>query len=1274
MTVFKHELTHSFQVTDPEAYAEYKKYVIDKLQAYNPEIYKEHFNSLWEKYCKQYNADTRNGRIIKTVKNENGTVNYVTDKNGMFVYDGEKRVTAADIEDEIAARATESFLTDEKGIAFQKMADKNPNAAKGFINALRSMILRLVQFSQQLKKRFAGAFNTKAETEMLRADINTFREAERMFTDMLEERYNANPNNAKTPYTDKSAAANTEIENERPKQLFKDYSAVTESILNVSDKAAKEYADNRIAVEVSDHTPDVILNNVEGAKDLRIIMNYAKLYLAVRKDGVFKGHYHNLGAETAKKLPDILANPDAIIQLGNGRLNIFSTIKTDKGNNGIISVELNSTKDIEGKYQDYNVVVTMFSSDDKYVKNLLSGENVDVKYKKEDLSQVNPQLYKWLAIINDKSSSDNSISQDSNTVNSSIREDVRSDTKHLKGEGRAVIKVINDNSDKISNQSIFDVSTDTNINKFKNKSDYVLNIFNAQGNTAYNPHIGAVELSKSGAKSTILHGFGKEKLAAAKAIKRIIEKGNIIEHVKNYNNGVDRYIVAAVGTIDGEKAIAGVVIKSYPQQNHNSKFYLHEAEIIKTDLSFMTAPQLSVDTVDKSASDNSISQDDNTVNSSIRKDVRNDTSDVQSKYESAKFNAESHSVWSAKETAMTDELFAVNKEVADNFSNQVDKWLGGNMKSDEYFQLGKTPVVLQKLGAEELTVVMSKDVMAKITGLKHDISTDEIKNIPQAISDPIMVFKSATVNNAFVVLTELKDKHGDDVVAAIHMNKKQRHIFVNRISSVYGKRNAAHFVENQFRIGNVKYMDKIKSQNWSQSRGLQLPKLADTNPDNNIILYKNDIVNSYRMQKTGNNANISPKKNTGIKSHRDFSELHSKYTEYTYKALTHKKDMNVTLLGSQNIYDESGKIDRHSVLNKAMENVKSKNNPKNTADKNFVYIPDIGRDVLVGRKGLSHGLSRNANLTALVTTKIGDIVENSIKVNELKPRNNTSGGYILLGIAKDNKNNYYPVRIVVNNYAVDDVEILDVLYAVNAKKKSQFSNETELPANAVPPIKDSSTISIADLLETVKDKFSDVLTDDVLNNAGVKRGKSSLSESVVYKDIADNDKTSRWTTKRIEGNSDNNVNIADIVNSIRDKFNIPIATGKVTDREASGIYKEKPETIRTRIANNLPTISHELGHHLNKKYRLEHLESVEELQKDLGFEPPEGFCQENFNKLLLEKDESLVYACLSLRPKSMEELLKKTGFAMPQMADILQRLIQKDFITESFKNYYIRKI
>ena len=211
-------------------------------------------------------------------------------------------------------------------------------------------------------------------------------------------------------------------------QLLEDYNDTVDNILSVSDETAKELADNRVAVEILKNTPNVILDNVKGARDLKVIINYTKLYLAVRKNGAFEGHYHNLGAEIAKKLPDFLQNPDAIIQLANGKLNLFTTVKTKKGNNGIISVELNSTKDIGGKYKDYNVVVTMFSSNDNYTKNLISGEGVNIKYKKEDLSQVNPQLYKWLAIINDKSSTNNIVSQDSDVVNSSVRRDTENDT------------------------------------------------------------------------------------------------------------------------------------------------------------------------------------------------------------------------------------------------------------------------------------------------------------------------------------------------------------------------------------------------------------------------------------------------------------------------------------------------------------------------------------------------------------------------------------------------------------------------------------------------------------------------------------------------------------------------------------------------------------------------------------------------------------------------------------------------------------------------------
>ncbi len=236
-------------------------------------------------------------------------------------------------------------------------------------------------------------------------------------------------------------------------QIINEFDAVVEDIMTIDDEIAKKFAENRVAVEVSENTPAVILDNVEGARNLQIIINYSKLYLAVRDSGIFKGHYHNLGVDIAKKLPQFLNEPDVIVQLNNGRLNVLTTIETKRGNNGIISVELNSTKDIDGKYKDYNVIVTMFSSDNDYVKNLLSNDGVKVKYKREDLSQVNPQLYKWLAIINDKSSVDNNIPQNDMVVNNSISENSKNDTNRGEINERAGDILLSEDNRRGNNES-----------------------------------------------------------------------------------------------------------------------------------------------------------------------------------------------------------------------------------------------------------------------------------------------------------------------------------------------------------------------------------------------------------------------------------------------------------------------------------------------------------------------------------------------------------------------------------------------------------------------------------------------------------------------------------------------------------------------------------------------------------------------------------------------------------------------------------------------------
>lgn len=84
--------------------------------------------------------------------------------------------------------------------------------------------------------------------------------------------------------------------------------------------------------------------------------------------------------------------------------------------------------------------------------------------------------------------------------------------------------------------------------------------------------------------------------------------------------------------------------------------------------------------------------------------------------------------------------------------------------------------------------------------------------------------------------------------------------------------------------------------------------------------------------------------------------------------------------------------------------------------------------------------------------------------------------------------------------------------------------------------------------------------------------------------------------------------------------------------------------------------------------------NIEDFVKELEISGINEYKQENFENLLLEKEESLVYSCVDLRPRNVEELLQKTKLSMPALAQILAQLQQKGFIAETFKNYYIRQI
>lgn len=85
------------------------------------------------------------------------------------------------------------------------------------------------------------------------------------------------------------------------------------------------------------------------------------------------------------------------------------------------------------------------------------------------------------------------------------------------------------------------------------------------------------------------------------------------------------------------------------------------------------------------------------------------------------------------------------------------------------------------------------------------------------------------------------------------------------------------------------------------------------------------------------------------------------------------------------------------------------------------------------------------------------------------------------------------------------------------------------------------------------------------------------------------------------------------------------------------------------------------------------ISDMEELVRELGgtWKEKTSGVKEN-NQLLLEKDESMVYSCLSLQPKSMSELMEQTGLDAAVLADKLINLCKRGLVKEYFKNYYIR--
>ena len=82
--------------------------------------------------------------------------------------------------------------------------------------------------------------------------------------------------------------------------------------------------------------------------------------------------------------------------------------------------------------------------------------------------------------------------------------------------------------------------------------------------------------------------------------------------------------------------------------------------------------------------------------------------------------------------------------------------------------------------------------------------------------------------------------------------------------------------------------------------------------------------------------------------------------------------------------------------------------------------------------------------------------------------------------------------------------------------------------------------------------------------------------------------------------------------------------------------------------------------------------SPKDLLEELGVFYKNRLEKNTENKILLESPEKLVYSCLDLYPKSLNQILEETKLTISGLMMILINLEQKGYIKETTKNYYVK--
>lgn len=348
-----------------------------------------------------------------------------------------------------------------------------------------------------------------------------------------------------------------------------------------------------------------------------------------------------------------------------------------------------------------------------------------------------------------------------------------------------------------------------------------------------------ISITVSSAKELRHHSTNPRTLFLAVNLDSVIENATFLyEEVKdesrvkksNQTTLTYRYYATRV-VVNGEECIARIIVR----KDKNGNLYFYDGDItsneqIKKDLPKYLYPDTKTgQNLGKSLFTHSIQEwlakvkettDKIGGNGEVLPSVVNDFEESSTYHQMTGEYA--HDVLSGKSTKkdMSEQQLDADEK---SFADSVDRFMAGKISTDT-IQVMKTPLVMRLVGAEILPVEISVSDLKKVLVDKHtDITPDIMKQIPRALTDPMMIFSTYSGKNGEVrkvIVLELKDENGATIVVPMELEHMSDGYKVNRMTSTYGKTDrktgepSYEWFKKQLEAGNLEYANRKKATDW----------------------------------------------------------------------------------------------------------------------------------------------------------------------------------------------------------------------------------------------------------------------------------------------------------------------------------------------------------------------------------------------------------------------------------------------------------------------------